>query len=64
MTRFVLSIVLTVLRAGNAMGGACPVAGGKSCYSTYVVGDGHNFAQAFCMWLSWLIQTVIDSVRS
>ncbi len=40
--------VLMVLRAGSAMGGACPIHSGQTCYSTYVVGDGHKFAQAYC----------------
>ena len=48
VTPFILSIVLTVLRAGNTLGEACPVPSGKNCYSTYVVGDPHNFAQAYC----------------
>ena len=60
MTPFCLSVVLIVLRAGNAMGGACPVQDGQSCYSAYVVGDGHNFATAYCAWSFWLVQAIAD----
>ena len=40
--------MLTVLRAGDSKGWACPVEGGQSCYSIYVLGDGHNHNQAYC----------------
>ena len=59
MTPFVVSIVLTMLRAGNTMGGACPVPSGKNCYSTYVLGDPHNFAQAYCTCLLGLFKLLL-----